>query len=230
MRLVRSTLGALAAIAAGALIAAAHAQTLPADGDPCGLLEWEETYEANPRMIACAERGMPEAQAYLAMEYWGASASTTMTSEDHGLPRGLTAEQLRAEGRRLMEAAAEAGSTVAQNELGLAALDGTYGMEVDFALARRWLEAADEGGDAYAPFNLARLYHMGLGVAQSDAETHRLLRRAAERGHSGAMCSMAVLLLRQSPPDMGEVVRLRQAAQAIDGPCDDYDLMPELRR
>lgn len=230
MRLVRQIASALTVFAASALIASAEAQTLPADGDPCGLLEWEETYEANPRMIACAERGMPEPQAYLAMVYWGASNAQARRSEDIGLPRGLTVDQLRAEGRRLMEAAAEGGSSVAQNELGLAALDGQHGIDVDFALARRWLEQAEAGGDAYAPFNLARLYNLGLGVEQSDAETRRYLRIAVERGHHGAMCSMAMLILNDRPPDMGEVVRLRQAAQASEGPCTEYDLMPEMRR
>lgn len=229
MRLVKQIAGALAVFAASALGAAAHAQTLPADGDPCGILEWEETYDANARMIACAERDIAEAQAYLAIVYWTASEPGARP-EYRGLPRGLNQDQLRAEGRRLMEAAAEGGAAVAQNELGLALLDGQYGMDVDFVRARHWLELADAGGDALAPFNLARLYHLGLGVEQSDAETHRLLRVAIERGHRPAMCSMAALLLRESPPDMGEVVRLRQAAAEFEGPCTEYDLMPELRR
>ncbi len=231
MRLVSTVVEALAAMAASAFMFAAQAQMLPADGDPCGIFDAEESFEANPRLLVCAERGMPDAVGLLAMIYWSASVSSR-GAEGFGLPHDMDVAQLQAEGRRLMEAAASAGSAAAQNELGIAALDGEYGLDVDFALARHWLEQASEGGDHLAPFNLARLYNLGLGVEQSNAETQRYLRLSVARGHRPAMCSLAVILLREGAagPDAGEVVRLRQAAQDIGGPCLDDDLMPELRR
>jgi TPR repeat protein len=192
--------------------------------DPCGIDEATLNTEASYTLRVCAALGDVEAQARLAMIYWANADNEYAVVE-----LGLSADQLRTEGRRLMESAARAGNTEAQNELGLAHLDGDFGVPVDYERAFAWLTAADQRGDALASYNLARIYYAGYGRPRSEAFAERFLWRSAARGYQPAMCTLAAL--REQAP--GEAEALRIAARAIDYPyacaADQSDLTREFR-
>jgi TPR repeat protein len=188
----------------------------PALADPaavrdCGVQRAEQEWRANPALEACAARGEARAMAYLGMLYWGESQSTDISS--NGLDPKLTAEQLRAEGARLLVGAAEQNDHLAQNELGLAYFEGRYGLPIDEAEALRLFESAAAQGDEVAEYNLARVHFSGRGVPASNVEAERLLRSSAERGYRPARCALATWLdRRDDPPSRAEARGLRQQA------------------
>ncbi len=128
----------------------------------------------------------------------------------------------RAEARRLLTLAAQAGDYVAQNALGI-----EYELDGDVRNARTWYAAALEGGSVVAEGNLVRLdnasrsgrraqfdrlrdgvadgdpslvyelavrYHKGDGVPRDLNEALRLYRQAAGLGHRGAEEILSLIL------------------------------------
>ncbi len=63
----------------------------------------------------------------------------------------------------------------------------------DFETAYLEWKASAEQGEAAAQFNLATLYHKGMGLPQSDADAAWWYRRAAEQGHAEAQLQLAGL-------------------------------------
>jgi TPR repeat protein len=196
--------------------------------DECGLERAAIEDQTNRALEACAERGDADAMTRLGFLYWTAAAaerceytfsmmrggpsSETCRLDDpaeFGFPSTMTLEALRAEGRRWVEGAAERGNAEAQNEIGLAYLVGDFGVPVDYAAARRWLEASVASGDEIGAYNLSRIYFGGLGVEASNARGEELLRIAAAGGYLAARCALAAWLT----PD-ADAARRREA-QAI---------------
>lgn len=200
----------IALLACAALAAAAGtALAQSADGAAqrtiaCGIDQAMALRQSNAELERCAANGDSAAQAQLGMLYWGASIARDCTGrtcvtgdpESFGLDKALTIEELQLEGRRLLEAAAAGGIAEAQNELGLAYLQGDFGISSDPAMARTYLTAASENGDAYAAYNLARIYFAGYGVPVSLERAETYLRLAASRGYQDAQCSLARWLQR----------------------------------
>lgn len=197
------------------------------DVQSCGVDRADSQNKPSAVLRMCAEIGFAPAQAHLGMLFWGASASGFRDFDN-----GMTEIEMNDEGRRLVEAAASHGQVVAQNELGLAYLEGHYGVEQNFALARHWLEAATENGDEIATFNLARMYYAGHGVPRSVVQAEALLRASAARGYKPGMCSLAELLERKGlAASRGEIAELRRVAAHGDVglACTENDLMDELK-
>jgi TPR repeat protein len=89
-------------------------------------------------------------------------------------------------------AAAEAGLTDVQNELGLLYLSGRLGIR-DATAAAGWFSRASGGGFPQAANNLAALYEQGLGVPRNVNQAGRLYTRAANAGHPQATTALGRL-------------------------------------
>jgi TPR repeat protein len=209
----------------------------PTSPDRCGIERANEEGAANAELEQCAAVGEATAQATLGFLYWGAASATYCRAgvcnlddpSRRGLNPNLTLAELQAEGRRLMEAAAHGGVAEAQNELGLAHLNGDYGVPLDFDAAQAWPRVATDGGDAIAPFNLARMYFAGLGVGQSSSQGEALLRLSAERGYPAAQCSLVHWLSQYSDSGRREEAQALQSAIARSGrQCTGDDVMREM--
>jgi len=205
--------------------------------DQCGVERAEREHALNADLERCADAGEPRAQAALGFLYWGASRATycragVCTLDDpsrRGLDASLTLEQLQVEGLRLIEAASRSGVAEVQNELGAAYLDGEFGLAVDYAAARSWLEMATEGGDAIAPYSLSRIYFGGFGVEQSNARAEQLLRLSAERRYQPAQCSLIRWLSQYSDRRrQREADDLRASLRRERYRCDAIDFIREM--
>lgn len=106
-----------------------------------------------------AQAGDREAQFQLAVAF------------DYG--RGVVKDQREA--MRWYRSAAELGLPEAQNSLG-----SILQVEKKYEDARTWYERAAVQKHAYATNNLAYMYDMGLGVAQSRQMAHELYVQSAE--------------------------------------------------
>ena len=77
-----------------------------------------------------------------------------------------------AEVGRLWLAAAEAGHTHAQHNVGCLFAQGN-GVQQSDSTALKWFEKAVEQGEMHAMYDLARMYILGRGVEQSDEKAAR---------------------------------------------------------
>jgi hypothetical protein len=113
---------------------------------------------------------------------------------------------------------AEAGNTVAQNNLGRMYYDGTGVAEND-AEAVKWFQLAAEKGQPTAQFNLGAAYEYGNGVRRTSnrrsAGTERRRSRAGPRPRS--------ILAGCTTKDWGwRRTRSRRYAGSTSPPCRDY--------
>ena len=206
---------AIACALAMVTLSACHEVTNAAtSNDPCGIERVLDDGLATDALQACAARGDARAQAYLAGVHWSASSARFGSNEDWGLDATLSGEQLQSEGRRLMESAVARENAEAQNELGLAHLEGLYGVPRDPDRAFNLLTLADARGDSLAPYNLARMHHAGVGAPQSSLQAELFLWRSASRGYQPALCTLA--WLRENRGARWTARALRIAARALD--------------
>ena len=85
--------------------------------------------------------------------------------------------------------AAEQGDAVAQNNLGLAYVNG-QNVPQNYAEAVKWFRKAAEQGNTEAEINLGLAYVNGQGIPQNYIEGTKWLRMAAERGNANAQCNL----------------------------------------
>jgi TPR repeat protein len=110
---------------------------------------------------------------------------------------------------------AEAGDTVAQYTLGLAAQYASSfdaKLEPDYRAAAQWYEKAAGGGLAEAMYSLAALHRIGRGVPLTDSGARKLLEKAAALGHSGAMVDLSKSYLNRGFFALPEVLPLLEQA------------------
>jgi TPR repeat protein len=204
------------AIALASLLGCPAREQPAAVDDPCGIERLKDDWIATPALHACADRGDARAQAYLGMIYWTESDSRYPDREGNGVDPNLTNDQLRAEGRRLMEIAVLAGSREAQNELGLAHLEGRYGVPKDAHRALALLTAADGQDDSLASYNLARMHYAGMGVTKSELQAQAFLWRSASLGYQPALCTLALLREKEGADATARAFRLAARAMDVD--------------
>ena len=219
-RSMRATVALIRNLLVLTAVAMAPAAALPmAAPDECGVLRSQRDNDTNPELEACAARGDPEAQAWLGIWYLGGARGNTALSD----------AEREAEGLRLIQLAAHSGNGAAQNELGLAYLNGEFGLPADPSHALRWFISAHAAGDMIAPYNLARVYFSGRGVRQSFMQGEAYLRDSAARGYKPARCSLALLVERRRGGG-AEALTLRTLAAHSDfeAPCAEHDIMAEL--
>ena len=88
-------------------------------------------------------------------------------------------------------AKAEAGDVASQCELGIAYLEGRWG--INYQKAFHWLRQAAEQGCTEVQYRLADMYQRGRGVAADDAEACYWYAQAAEGGHKKAQYYRALM-------------------------------------
>lgn len=111
--------------------------------------------------------------------------------------------------------AAEQGEGFAQNQLGMAYLNGR-GVVKDGSQALYWFRKAAENGNAIGQNNLGSMYSTGIAVAKDGREAEVWYRKAAEQGYAGAQYNLAEVLVAGRGIAKNEreaVVWLRKAAE-----------------
>jgi TPR repeat protein len=96
------------------------------------------------------------------------------------------------EGANLYRKAADAGSSVAMNNLGNKYRLGS-GVVVDYGEALKLFSRAAACGNRTAMINLGEMYEAGNGVEVNLEEAFTWYRKAAELGDPGAMCNVGVM-------------------------------------
>lgn len=86
--------------------------------------------------------------------------------------------------------AAEGGHSGAQNEVGVAYLEGRWGHARDVTIAAKWFQRSADGGDEVGRFNLAQLYRDGRGVERDEAMAAKLYRASAVQGYRASQFSV----------------------------------------
>lgn len=165
-------------------------------------------------MIGPSEIGLEQEKA-LAAKALAALGKTTFTygAQPTGLrkpvlgkpgpnPSGI--EQLK----RALTAKAEAGDVKAQRVLGqlyqysTLAPDGSP--QPEYTGAAYWYQMASDHGDAEGAYELAILYHDGLGVAADASQSFQLLQKAAEANYVPAMPLLSDAYADQKTPVSGQ--------------------------
>ena len=110
--------------------------------------------------------------------------------------------------KRALTAKADAGDAKAQTALGKLYESGSLGQDGkaqhDYAGAAYWYRQASDHGDAQAAYELAILYHDGLGVPADASQSFQLLQKAAEANYVPAMVLLSDAYAEQKTPVSGE--------------------------
>jgi TPR repeat protein len=110
--------------------------------------------------------------------------------------------------KRELTAKADTGDAKAQRTLGQLYQYGTLaadGIAVpDYSGAAYWYYQASNHGDAQAAYELAILYHDGLGVAADASQSFQLLQKAADANYVPAMSPLSDAYAGQKTPVSGE--------------------------
>ncbi len=168
----------------------------------CGVAQVEREFEASRMLKFCAAVGYPQAEAYLGLLYLAESEDNKGTTY-YQLDPIEPPETTRERGLTLLYAASEkGGGGIAQNEIGLAYLDGRFGFQQDYHMAREWFEKALAAGEKLAAYNLARVYANGLGVDVNLDKTIFYLADAAKRRYCPASEALTAI------KDVGSVEKL----------------------
>ncbi len=146
-----------------------------------GNLRDTETETAVPEEFQSAQQAQDKAVAD-----FKTAAPTMPVSErirtDKALPKGL----------RDLEKQAFAGDVASQHDLAALYTAGQAGVKVNYTRAAKWFEEAAHNGSANAQYNLAVLYHQGLGVEKDTAKAIDLYRVAAANHHPEALYNLAI--------------------------------------
>ncbi len=155
----------------------------------CGVNNAKRNNEASFILKTCANLGYGHAEAYLGIMYW--SAAHNGDPKSFGFDSELSKEKSEKLGWKYLESASiKKRGRIAQNEIGIAYLEGAYGAKRDYEKARIWLEKATQNGDEIAPYNLADIYANGYGVEANLFEALSFLSLSAEHGYSLAKCKL----------------------------------------
>jgi TPR repeat protein len=138
----------------------------------------------------------------------------TRLSYEYG--RVLQKAERYEEARKAYKIAADAGSAIAENNLGNLLRDGSGGPK-DLVGATRLFRKSAEADDTWGIVHYADALSDGRGIEKNEAEAVRLYRKAADRGNSTAFTDLAYMLANGFgvTQDYAEALRLlRKAADA----------------
>lgn len=136
----------------------------------------------------------------------GLAANAAYTA---GVPEAEKAAQVVQRARQL----AEQGNANAQYNLGVM-YDKGYGVERDYAKARKWYKKAAAQNYAKAEHNLGVMYQEGRGVQASSAAAARWFKRAARHGEPAAQNNLAVLYARGKGVEQNTILAAVWAGRA----------------
>ena len=86
----------------------------------------------------------------------------------------------------------------------LGALRDGRGIVQDYQEARKWMQLAAEGSNAYAQYALGQMYRVGLGVPVNNVKAYVWLNVAAARGVPGATGVRDIVVSKLSTPELQE--------------------------
>jgi TPR repeat protein len=160
-----------------------------------------------------------------------ALASLGKTNFSYGTPTGLTKpvpgktageSAALVQLKRALTAKADAGDARAQLALGRVYESGSLGpdgtLKHDYAGAAYWYQQASDHGNAEGTYQLAMLYHGGLGVTADPARYFQLLQKAGDAGYVPAMPLLSDAYADQKTPVSGQRATdwARRAAEGGD--------------
>ena len=178
-------------------------------------------------MIGPSEIGLEQEKA-LATKALAALGKANFT---YGTPTGLTRPvpgktagepAALVQLKRALTAKADAGDARAQLALGRVYESGSLGLDGrvqhDYAGAAYWYQQASDHGNAQATYQLAMLYHGGLGVGADRSRYFQLLQKAADAGYVPAMPLLSDAYADQKTPVSAHRATdwARRAAEAGD--------------
>ena len=97
-----------------------------------------------------------------------------------------------AEAKKHFNAAADMGSAMAQDMMGVI-FDNGFGVAQDFQEALRWFRLSAKQGYAPAEFCIGVMYRDGRGVPKDYTEASAWIRRAAEKGNAEAQFNLGLM-------------------------------------
>jgi TPR repeat protein len=112
-----------------------------------------------------------------------------------------------------MTLAAEQGSVMAQNEVGMMYYNGR-GVPQDYKTAVKWYTLAAEQGFPGAQKNLGVMYFLGEGLIQDDVYAHMWLNIAASLRDKTASENRDIVAERMTPSQLEEAQRLARECVA----------------
>ncbi len=123
----------------------------------------------------------------------------------------------RAEGVRLIQRAADAGSAEGEHRLALLYADGDAGLPRDEARAAQLFEKAAEKGNRRSQLNIGTMYWRGQGVPRDLIQARAWLEKAAADGNVHAIYALGRAMSESAPPANADPARaadlFRQAAE-----------------
>lgn len=123
----------------------------------------------------------------------------------------------RAEGVRLIQRAADAGSAEGEHRLALLYARGEAGLPRDEARAAQLFEKAAEKGNRRAQLNIGTMYWRGQGVPRDLVQARAWLEKAAADGDVHAIYALGRAMSESAPPANADPTRaadlFRQAAE-----------------
>lgn len=145
------------------------------------------------------------------------SLSAPSADADAWLGAILIDRGARAEGLRLIQRAADAGSAEGEHRLGLIYAIGEAGIPRDEARAAQLFEKAAEKGNRRAQLNIGTLYWRGQGVPRDLVQARAWLEKAAADGNVHAIYALGRAMSESAPPANADPTRaadlFRQAAE-----------------
>tara|TARA_B100000674_G_C37810276_1_gene900760 strand:+ start:170 stop:1033 length:864 start_codon:yes stop_codon:yes gene_type:complete len=112
-----------------------------------------------------------------------------------------------AKNRLKLQAEAEAGNVMAQNELGLIYCLGDW-VEQDFKIAMEWFEKAADQGDLDAPNNIGIMYQNGQGVEKSYLKAYAWFSVAAANANKLAQEHKGLVVKEMTPEQITKAEEL----------------------
>jgi TPR repeat protein len=139
-------------------------------------------------------------------------AAERVSLDGAGRPVGASPEQLAGEAVQWWQRGAAFHDAEAMRMLGMAQARGFTGKRDLTAAATYWRDAAARG-DALARFELAKLYHVGVGVEADSDKAIELFRQASDQGVWRASTFLGVALMPRSIN--GDVEATREAIDVL---------------
>ncbi|TAJ24769.1 MAG: sel1 repeat family protein [Reyranella sp.] len=197
-------IAARVALAAALAVASAAAHAQPSDASDVA---------APLRPAVTAYRQGDTATAERALR----SLNTPSADADAWLGAILIDRGARAEGLRLIQRAADAGSAEGEHRLALIYANGEAGIPRDEARAAQLFEKAAEKGNRRAQLNIGTMYYRGQGMPRDLIQSRAWLEKAAADGNVHAIYALGRAMAESAPPASADPARaadlFRQAAE-----------------
>lgn len=195
---------ARAAVVVALLAASAGAQAQPADGS-------DVAPPLRPAVVAYRQGDAVTAERALR------SLAQPSADADAWLGAILIERGQNGEGLRLIQRAADAGSSEGQHRLALVFANGEAGVPRNDSRAAELFEKAAEKGHRRAQLNLGTLYFRGRGVPRDLIQARAWLEKAAADGDPYATYALGRAMSESAPPAAADPVRaadlFRRAAE-----------------